>query len=222
MTYVCAGWFWGDPHMMTMDGKKYTFNGWGEYILMKTVNDTFILEGRTEPAVNSTATIFSAFAMVEFDGSNDFARRMPRSSIIHVELKGDKMVVKACCSGNLSRSAPESWTDYTTEYEALNNVSSIALTNVQIRRPDNETVLAAFTSRISVSVKLQKSLLAVLFSAPPRYQGATGGLLGRWDQNVSNDFVARNGTEISINATDRQIHDVSQTCEYALLLVEIM
>jgi fibulin 1/2 len=40
-------WLWGDPHISTLDGKQYTFNGIGEYILMKTVNESFVLEGRT-------------------------------------------------------------------------------------------------------------------------------------------------------------------------------
>ena len=199
--------------MMTMDGKKYTFNGWGEYILMKTVNDTFVLEGRTQPVVNSTATIFTAFAMAEFDALGDFMLGNPSSSVVHVELKGDKMVVKVCCNGSLGQNVESSWTDYTSDYEALDNVSSVILTNAQLRRPDNKTLLVVFPSYISVSVKLQKSLLAVLFSAPPRYQGATSGLLGRWDKNITNDFIARNGTEISINSTDRQIHNISQTCE---------
>ena len=57
-------WFWGDPHITTLDGRVYTFNGWGEYTLLSIENgDTsFRLQGRTQPVVNSSATQFSAFA----------------------------------------------------------------------------------------------------------------------------------------------------------------
>ena len=61
--------FFGDPHIVTLDGKKYTFNGWGEYTLLKiqTENVTFTLQGRTDRAVTADgtvtdATIFSGFS----------------------------------------------------------------------------------------------------------------------------------------------------------------
>ncbi len=64
----CLGWFWGDPHITTLDGLQYTFNGLGEYWLLKTNrNDVnFTLQGRTGPAQaegsDNRATVFLAFA----------------------------------------------------------------------------------------------------------------------------------------------------------------
>lgn len=47
-----------------MDGTVYTFNGRGEYTLVKAINTGFSLQGRTEPVSDtSNATQFSAFAM---------------------------------------------------------------------------------------------------------------------------------------------------------------
>ena len=65
-----AAWGLGDPHITTIDGRTYTFNGWGEYILLELIpeegNTTqFVLQGRTSPVNESTsnsATQFSAFA----------------------------------------------------------------------------------------------------------------------------------------------------------------
>lgn len=62
----CAGWFWGDPHLTTVDGRQYTFNGLGEYVLLTAAtsdNGTFVIQGRTELAENTSATQFSAFAI---------------------------------------------------------------------------------------------------------------------------------------------------------------
>jgi len=54
----------GDPHITTLDGKTYTFNGRGEYILVKALETGFMFQGRTEPVSDtSNATQFSAFAM---------------------------------------------------------------------------------------------------------------------------------------------------------------
>ena len=63
--YTAQGW--GDPHMNTIDGRKYTFNGLGEYVLIRQNNTNFEFQGRTELAPNSGATIFSAFALREGD-----------------------------------------------------------------------------------------------------------------------------------------------------------
>ena len=63
-TYIilsALAWGFGDPHITTLDGYQYTFNGWGEYVLVKVENQ-FELQGRTSPVNNSNATMFSAFA----------------------------------------------------------------------------------------------------------------------------------------------------------------
>ena len=41
-----AAWLYGDPHMRTLDGYEYTFNGRGEYTLMKTNDGIFTCQGR--------------------------------------------------------------------------------------------------------------------------------------------------------------------------------
>ena len=57
----------GDPHLVTLDGLRYTFNGRGEYTLIQTTNNVFTLQGRmiTASGVDETtvdATVFSAIA----------------------------------------------------------------------------------------------------------------------------------------------------------------
>ena len=62
-----VAWGWGDPHITTIDGRRYTFNGLGEYVLMRTNSSSFEFQGRTTLANNSNATIFSAFTLREGD-----------------------------------------------------------------------------------------------------------------------------------------------------------
>ena len=55
------GWTVGDPHFVTLDGKNYTFNGLGEYIMVDARNGFFKLQARTKLAKgDGTATVFSA------------------------------------------------------------------------------------------------------------------------------------------------------------------
>ena len=53
--------------MVTIDGRRFTFNGLGEYLLITTNISDFEFQGRTALAANSNATIFSAFALREGD-----------------------------------------------------------------------------------------------------------------------------------------------------------
>ena len=63
--------FFGDPHINTLDGKNYTFNGLGEYTMTRTINDALVLQARTKVAQGglNTATIFSAGAAKEANTS---------------------------------------------------------------------------------------------------------------------------------------------------------
>ena len=60
----------GDPHMITLDGVQYTFNGYGEYHILQIAGHEFDLQGRMQPLGNedeieTRATVYKAFAMKE-------------------------------------------------------------------------------------------------------------------------------------------------------------
>ena len=59
---------WGDPHFTTIDGRTYTFNGLGEYVLMRIDEINFEIQGRAAKLVNnSNATFFTALALGAID-----------------------------------------------------------------------------------------------------------------------------------------------------------
>lgn len=61
---ICIAWFWGDPHFTTLDNYTYTFNGLGEYVLLRSSAEINVeFQGRTTEAPDSNATVFSAFAI---------------------------------------------------------------------------------------------------------------------------------------------------------------
>ena len=60
----------GDPHMVTLDGTPFTFNGYGEYFILKVSGVDFTLQGRMEPLTGddgrlTRATVYTAFAAKE-------------------------------------------------------------------------------------------------------------------------------------------------------------
>ena len=58
--------------MITLDGVEYTFNGYGEYHILRVAGPEFKLQGRMQPLINeddsaTRATVYKAFAMKEND-----------------------------------------------------------------------------------------------------------------------------------------------------------
>ena len=61
-------WVVGDPHFITFDGTRYTFNGYGEFTLLQTDSGQFTIQGRMEPFPdNASGSILTALA-VNYDG----------------------------------------------------------------------------------------------------------------------------------------------------------
>ena len=54
-------WGWGDPHITTLDDFSYTFNGFGEYVLLSSGD--FLLQARMAPYPGTMATQFVAFSV---------------------------------------------------------------------------------------------------------------------------------------------------------------
>ena len=79
----------GDPHITTLDGKEYTFNGHGEYVLVKS--GSLNIQARTQPAQNTNgsrvqATVFTALAIRELN-----------MSTFHIGLSNDGAGKMAAC-----------------------------------------------------------------------------------------------------------------------------
>ena len=51
----------GDPHIITVDGLSYTFNGLGEFLLIdaqsQNERDNFVMQGRTVQTLNSDGKV---------------------------------------------------------------------------------------------------------------------------------------------------------------------
>ena len=55
---------YGDPHIVTLDNHKYTFNGKGEFTLVETADLTFTLQGRMEQPMGDNTTLGTVFTAI--------------------------------------------------------------------------------------------------------------------------------------------------------------
>ena len=73
MIVILAGNCLGDPHVSTLDGFSFTFNGLGEYLLLKSTQ--FQVQGRTsvvqKNGVDQPATAFTSIVAKQLNPTSD-------------------------------------------------------------------------------------------------------------------------------------------------------
>ncbi|KAG7224012.1 hypothetical protein INR49_015269, partial [Caranx melampygus] len=158
----------GDPHFITFDGVSYSFNGKGEYTLVKSEEPKLTIQGRTEP-VNGTikATMLSAVAM-----------REAASDVVEVRLNGNHSSLQVLQNQKTLSFAEQSWMD-------LHGVFVFSPT------PSNVTVM--FPSGAGVEVRLREGTMTTTVLLPELFKDTTLGLLGKMNGDASDDLVLSNG-----------------------------
>lgn len=168
---------WGDVHLVTNDGKAYDFQAVGEFILIESLIDDFVIQTRQKPWGNSkTVSVNTAFA-TKIDGFN---------VIFDTELPvGQELSV-----GGLTQN--------------LLSGDSILLGNSQIKRQGNEYIftyvgpdgILSTTDDDRVTVKDRENHLNIYVDSANYRFGVIQGLLGNGDGISTNDFALRDGTNL--------------------------
>ena len=97
----------------------------------------------------------------------------------------------------------------------LTTVNSIIRYNtVFLQRVADDTVRVVFSNDVAVNVTLRVGLLSFNVLVPQSFLNNTNvsGLLGNMDGDNTNEFVFRNGTVLSDDASDRILHTFGQSC----------
>ncbi|XP_038063643.1 uncharacterized protein LOC119734296 isoform X2 [Patiria miniata] len=171
-------WLWGDPHVVTLDGLEYTFNGLGEYTLALIEDDdgqrVFQLQGRTRQAVDtetgelSQATVYSGFAAV-YTGE---AR-------IEVKLSDDAMDLVTTVNGTV----------------VTPTTQGLVFDNLRVTKTGNPIkVSVVYSDHVTFIVGVNNSMadITVLFNED--LKGKTKGIIGVWDDDPSNDVLKPDGS----------------------------
>ncbi|KAL3837136.1 hypothetical protein ACJMK2_022514, partial [Sinanodonta woodiana] len=194
----------GDPHIKTLDGYSYTFNGWGEFTLVKinSSSEEFELQARTTRAMRhdgniSDATLFSAFAARDQHGAN-----------VHVEMNTAKtglIIYAKMSSGSMLNDYTADYMDFTKDFNIVSDYLSLSRT---CRIKDLRVV---FSSGIAFTVGIAVNMLNIDVIIPNKFRGMTSGLMGNFDDNQKNDLQAKNGTILINNTTERHIFEFGMT-----------
>ena len=202
MWLYSPAFLYGDPHIVSLDGYQYTFNGKGEYVLLETTDKSLEFQGRMVPAKDENgtfiqATVFSAVA-IRLSGSDTIQLEVENSSNITVLVNGD-------------------FIDFTA-------VTVQDFKEVRISERVNNTYLVTFTEGVTLEVKAENEFLSLIkISLPRSLNGRTRGLLGNFNGNPSDDLVPRNKTVLDSLPTNSSLEDIHNlfgvSCECSSMYV---
>ncbi|XP_046338970.2 sushi domain-containing protein 2-like isoform X2 [Haliotis rufescens] len=180
----------GDPHLVTLDGKGYTFNGEGEFVLLEDDNSSVVVQVRTAQARDTNdelqnATMFTAAAVAIRNVTDILEVRLDKDDIVQFLVNGKERDL----------------TSSTSEFNGLtvyrNKTSNITAEVTVVINPAGVSVLMQATDKL---------LNIMVMVGSPQLKGRLRGLLGNYNGNQSDDFVSRNGTVLPQNASMGEIH----------------
>ncbi|XP_040285946.1 uncharacterized protein LOC120999139 [Bufo bufo] len=180
-------WMFGDPHITTLDGVGYTFNGRGDFTLLNASvpGISIVLQGRTVQTGTAMATNFQAFAM-QYISTN-------ASVTVEWYLADSNNTIVLINGYDVSFTKDETGT-------YINDTNpAVFLKN------DSSTITATFEGSVSVGVSAQLDVLTAITNLPNNFLNNTKGLLGTWNNDQSDDLFFDNGTTIPINSSEEQI-----------------
>uniref|UniRef100_A0A8C3MIF9 Uncharacterized protein n=1 Tax=Geospiza parvula TaxID=87175 RepID=A0A8C3MIF9_GEOPR len=186
-----AGAF-GDPHITTLDGLTYTFNGLGDFVLLlaSDAQTSFVLHGRTAQTGMAQATNFVAFA-VQYISNTTTTVEWTLGNQDDIQVLLNNETIQFSYSQDLGDEV------YYSPGVLLVNASSVT---------------AVLDGSVAVSVSATSGILSVLCSLPDGYRNSTSGLLGVWDHDPADDFQMPNGTSIPVNSSEEEIYSYGMTC----------
>ena len=181
----------GDPHFRTFDGKAYTFNGLGEYVLVDAMDGEFVIQIRTAVASNGTAalmgTSIAAVATQLLDGDPiqlEFNERFG----VTVYIKGTRV--------SFLEEQEQDFGSFAVVHQ-LNGIANVT-----------------FTNGVVLSVTGSNEILNLILTVPNTFKNHTKGLLGTWNGNPDDDFLTSSGTTLPSDSTEEELfHNFGQTCK---------
>nr|XP_020040442.1 mucin-4 [Castor canadensis] len=189
-------WMFGDPHIVTLDNANFTFNGLGDFLMIRARdgNSSFLLQGRTAQTDSALATNFIAFA-AEYNslGLDPITVQwfLASNDTIHVLHNNQSVMFET------NHTDPEGLQIF--------NTTGLLLTR------NGSQVSASFDGMVTISVTALSNILHAAFSLPEEYQNHTEGLLGVWNNNPEDDFRMPNGSTIPYDSSEETLFHYGMT-----------
>ncbi|KAK3103588.1 hypothetical protein FSP39_020372 [Pinctada imbricata] len=194
-TANAAGGGLGDPHLTTLDRLSYTFNGHGEFVLLKTTSGTFEAQGRFLPLITDgvkTATYIGGIAAQQTS---------PNSDRVEIILNSARDGVDIYKNGNLQS------LDLSSPVDLL----EVTLTKTTVNSTDTYRMI--YSNGITVGVRLENAIFSLVVEISSNFANSVQGLLGNFNGDQEDDYMSPNGTVLSggSSATESEVYNYGLT-----------
>ena len=184
---------YGDPHFLTFDRFKYTFNGKGDFVFIETRDNTFTMHGRMMEAatdgVLKPASVISGVVMKQQNSDS-------------IQFETSRRVVDILINGIRIN---------------FNGLSELTANNAVVTKITNGTYTIQFSCGVYVKVDGSSGYLSpVIVSVPGELSHQTRGLLGSYNGDPLDDLLSREAvTPLPTESSLQAIHEgFGLSCEF--------
>ena len=173
----------GDPHITTLDGKMFTFNGAGEFVMLSSTLHSITFQARMEAFRNTRASVHTAFAIQTNDSVKVQVQKSNTNETL-IFIDGDPL--------RLSESP----------------IRNYYLKGVHISvNKDLSEVRTIFDVGISLIINVNTEAMSFITQLDTKFQGQVKGLLGNMNGDPADDLQFPNGTILNSNSSLQEIHE---------------
>ncbi|XP_074146807.1 sushi domain-containing protein 2 [Sminthopsis crassicaudata] len=175
----------GDPHFLTFDGVRFTFNGRGEYVMVQSELTELMVQARTQRpsmAGGAQASATAILAVVVKENVSD---------VVEARLGGPNgKTLEVLLNQELLNFTEQSWLDLKGMYLSVSG---------------NRNVSVMLSSGAGVEIQTHEHFLSLSVLLPEKFLNHTRGLLGTLNNNSSDDFTLRNRTVLPPSIPPREL-----------------
>ena len=194
----------GDPHMVTLDGYRYTFNGHGEFTMVESIDEFLTVQIRiTEPPAyngnDSNVTLAGGGTVI-----TAIAAKHKESDTIQFEVIDDELI-----------------TSVNGDVIEFTEISEHQYQNLTVSITNNATLTAILSTGLTITVEERNGILSeVSVILSDDYYDNTRGLLGQYNGDQDDDLYPKNGSDVvSTNSSLEEIHkEFGLTCMLKLII----
>jgi hypothetical protein len=206
---------WGDPHFKSVDNRTFTFNGMGEYILIRTPSSLgFSLQARLERFDgDATGTVMTSIAVKQ--GDAETVQVVSENGEMNPYIGGTQHELSTGDSPLVIGESGVVSSDVSNGIDAGGDPMTMAMMSdmIFVRRDESGSIVVSTAAGASVSVVLQSGYLEISVSVPGDFINLTSGLLGTFNGDPSDDFRLRNGTILMLQTEEQLYQDFGLQCE---------